>query len=490
MEAEFSFNKFITKGIKIEKDDDEKRTFSGHISAEIVDKQNEFIAQNEIVKSMDSWLNCGAPLSDAHSNRIVGKGTSYEKSEYEGTPTVKIHGEIYKEYTLHDEVWKELQSGDRQGLSIGGSSKTGRQPIVKDGRTAFELKDLEIYEVAVCKSPANSLAIIDNVNEFAKSYDLTSRLAGDRNIIQCDSIDCIIKTNQTEEVGKAIDTISKFFNIGGVTAASNENLASQDPPNTAKPPKKTTKYINNKTVKSDMTEVETVIKEDKMEDKKVEEKKADDKKESPDVIKTSDVISLLTQSITKQNEIIEKQGETLSTLTETIEGLKKSNVAGEGATDDKAPPAAKGKDVGLKSKLETEYQGGSDQSGINKPDESPAVADKVRMTKEEEEDKKEDKKEDKPKEMEKSLQNPTSEDKNPNEIVKMDNGYEYVKTSTPRVSTEQFDYSKSMTGYDIIKAVESGWNGKYEDYTQSMTEMYRLSNQGAFGSGEPTGALN
>ena len=126
MADQFSFNKFVTKDLKILKDDKEKRTFSGHISAEVIDKQEEYIAQEEIMKSMDSWLECGASLSDAHSNRIVGKGTEYEKSTYEGVPTVKIYGEIYKKYSLHNEIWKALQDGTRKGLSIGGSSKSGR----------------------------------------------------------------------------------------------------------------------------------------------------------------------------------------------------------------------------------------------------------------------------------------------------------------------------------------------------------------------------
>ena len=365
-------------------------------------------------------------------------------------------------------------------------------PIIKDGRTAFELRDLEIYEIAICKSPANQLAIIDNVNEIAKSYDLTVKTAGDRNIIQCDSIDCTITKEDNTEIMDALNKVNKFFNMGPITAASNENLASQDPPNTAEPPKKTTKYISDIESKKSMVE-ETLNKEDKMEDKKVEEKKMDDKKD--DMAKTSDVITLLTQTITKQNEVIEKQGTTLDNLTKSVEELRKANVAGEGKQDDKAPPAATGSETGLKVKLETAYQGGSDQSGINKPDESPAVASKVKMTKEDEEsdDKKEDEKkmDDKPKEIGKAiLQDSSEESTNTNEIIKMDNGYEYVKTTTPRSQLKEFDYTKSMTGYDIIKATENGWGGKFSTYEESLGEMYRLANTGVFGTGEPVGAAN
>ena len=481
MVEDIVFNKFVTKGINIEKDD--ARTFSGHISAEIVDKQNEFVTQGEIMKTMDSWLSCGAPITDAHSNRIVGKGLEYEKSEYEGTPTVKIKAEIYKAYKLHDDVWKEIKNHTRKGLSIGGSSKTGRQAIIKDGRPTFELKDLDIYEVAVCKSPANSLAIIDDVNAFAKSFEMATETRGERNIIQCDTIDCVIKSNT--EVEEAINVIQKFAGLGDRTNVSNTNLANQDPPNNAEPPKQTTKYIKDKMVKYDMTE-------DKTEDK--ETKPTEDKKEDKD----SDIIKLLTQNISTQNERLAKQDTILEGIQKSVEDLAKQNPAGEGKTDSTSPPAATGKESGAKTKLETSaYQSESEQSGINNDSGSPPVKDKLHLNKEDDEDKKkeqiteesktEEKKEDKP--MEKSLQEPGTD--SPNEIIKMSNGYEFVKTKSPRPEALGLtDYSQTMTGYDIYKAVENGWGGKFASYEAGLKEMNHLYSKGAFGTGSPSGDAN
>ncbi len=488
----FSFSKFVTKGINIEKDD-EKRIFSGHIGADIVDRQNEFVATEEILKTMDSWMDCGAPITDSHSNRIVGKGLGYEKGEYEGTPTVKISAQIYKRYKLHNDVWKEIKDGVRKGLSIGGSTTTGKNMIVKDGRAVFELRDLEVYEVAVCKSPANPLAVIDNVNEIAKNCDLTMKSVGDRNIIQCDTVDCVVNKSETE-VGKALSTLQKWMNIGETSNVSNENLASQDPPENSAPPKQTNKtinYISNKTGKKSMSEEETSKETTKMDGIKEEDKGKDMKNKKDDVVKTDNpVIDLLAQSITKQNEILEKQTSAIQKIEASIEDLKKVNPAGEGKTDDTTPKASSGgKDSGAKVKLEGKaYQSGSDQAGINKPDESMAVPDKVKMVKKDHEAPAEEKKEEVKVEKTEE-QNPGEPD--PNQIIKMSNGYKYVKTQTPLPpgTVSHTDYSKTLNGYEIIKATENGW-GKFEDAESSIKEMNTLFAKGEFGTGVPAEGVN
>ena len=215
------FKSFVTKGFAV--DDGAERTFSGHITAEVVDKQNEFIAQEEILKVMGKWMRCGRSISDSHSNRIVGKGIAYEPSEFEGVPTVKIKGQIYNEYLLHDYVWKDIKDGVYCGLSIGGAS-TGQEPMKKeDGSLAWELKGLEIYEVAVCENPANPLAIIDNVNSLAKSLNMKTKHMDGREILQCDSVSCFTKYS----VG-----------LGPRRSISNDRVTNNEPPTNPEPEKR------------------------------------------------------------------------------------------------------------------------------------------------------------------------------------------------------------------------------------------------------------
>ena len=201
------FVNFITKGIEtVEKDD--SRVFSGHITAEIVDHQNEIIFVKDVMKVMDTYMSVMPVISDVHSNRMVGKCTSYEKSEINGQPSVKIWGVIFKQegVELYDQVWNKIKTGVYQGLSMGGGSKR-REPMYKNGKYVIKLMDLELYEIAVCPSPANPLAIIDKHNEFAKSEVLSKKQFehDGRNIVQCSSVLCELSKGTNKDVDVDID---------------------------------------------------------------------------------------------------------------------------------------------------------------------------------------------------------------------------------------------------------------------------------------------
>ena len=61
------FPRFITKGIEVEKGD--RRIFKGHITAEIIDRQQEFIFVAEVMKIMKAFMEVNPVISDFHSNR-------------------------------------------------------------------------------------------------------------------------------------------------------------------------------------------------------------------------------------------------------------------------------------------------------------------------------------------------------------------------------------------------------------------------------------
>jgi len=203
MEDLIEFNQFITKNIKIEKSDGDRRIFTGHITAEIVDHQNDFIFVKEVLDIMNTYMKVMPVVSDAHSNRIVGKTLEYAKSEIEGVPSVMVKIEIFKQegVVLYDQVWEKIKSKEYQGLSMGGGSKY-KEPIMKDGKLAMNLKNLELYEIAVCPSPANPLAIIDKFNEFAKANNVESKVHNidGRNIIQCSSIPCTFDKGLNKDI--------------------------------------------------------------------------------------------------------------------------------------------------------------------------------------------------------------------------------------------------------------------------------------------------
>ena len=199
---EIRFANFITRGFE-KGDDDNTRIFKGHISAEIVDRQNEYVAQNEIMKKIDLFMKLTRGVSETHSNRIVGQIDKYEKSEIQGHPSVYVEGHVFKQdgVTLYDSVWEKVKKGEYAGLSMGGASHN-REPIIKDGKLVMSLKDLEIYEIALCSTPANPLAIIDYVNQFAKDNGLSESMfkksMDGKSYIQCNSIECSIEKADME----------------------------------------------------------------------------------------------------------------------------------------------------------------------------------------------------------------------------------------------------------------------------------------------------
>ena len=186
------FSDFVTKGLTVDTAD-QRRIFKGHITAEIIDRQQEFIFVKEVMKIMEAFMEVNPVISDYHSNRMVGKVLSYEKSEYKGVATVLITGEVYKKdgITLYDKIWDKVLKGEYSGLSMGGASKE-REPIQKDGKMALELRKLELYEIALCDTPANPFAVIESVNKFAKANGL-ERMVKDfngREQIRCTSVGC------------------------------------------------------------------------------------------------------------------------------------------------------------------------------------------------------------------------------------------------------------------------------------------------------------
>ena len=201
MVSEHFFNEFITKDLHPIGGD--QRFFEGYLTVQVKDKQGEITIVDELIKVLPIWMDRGAPISDTHSNRIIGKGISYAKVDYktkdgESIPAIKITGKIHKDYHLDDEIWDKIKSGEYKGLSFGGATKANRTPkILKDGSVAYELKSLEHYEVAVCKDPAVPLALITDYNPLAKAMTDNIEVREDgKMVIKCDKFGCTVDKSE------------------------------------------------------------------------------------------------------------------------------------------------------------------------------------------------------------------------------------------------------------------------------------------------------
>ena len=204
MEDQLYFSNFVTKSLQPINSDD--RYFEGYLTVQVKDKQGEITIVDELYKVLPVWMDRGAPISDTHSNRIVGKGINYSKTSFvdkDGSeyPAIKITGKIHKNYELDHEIWTKIKSGEYKGLSFGGATRTNREPIVmKDGSIAYALKELEHYEVAVCRDPAVPLAIITDHNSVAKAIaDHTEDRGDGKMVIKCSKFGCYVEKKAGEE---------------------------------------------------------------------------------------------------------------------------------------------------------------------------------------------------------------------------------------------------------------------------------------------------
>lgn len=221
---DYRLDRIVTKSMTVLNHTDE-RFFEGYLTVEMKDKQGEITVVDELYKCLPIWMDRGAPITDTHSNRVVGKGINFMKTTFESEgvtyPAIKITGKIHKNYELDANIWDKIKSGEYKGLSFGGATKTNRSPkVMKDGSIAYELKDLEHYEVAVCRDPAVPLALITDYNPIAKALTKGEELPDGKMKIKCDKFGCYVKTPNLNEKRKGED----FANADLQTAQSTQDI--------------------------------------------------------------------------------------------------------------------------------------------------------------------------------------------------------------------------------------------------------------------------
>ena len=217
-------SRIVTKSMTV-LDHTDDRFFEGYLTVEMKDRQGEITVVDELYKCLPIWMDRGAPITDTHSNRVVGKGINFMKTTFESEgvtyPAIKITGKIHKNYELDASIWDKIKSGEYKGLSFGGATKTDRSPkVMKDGSIAYELKDLEHYEVAVCRDPAVPLALITDYNPLAKAITNGEELPDGKMKIKCDKFGCYVKQPKLKKKG------DDFSNADLQTASSTQDIDS------------------------------------------------------------------------------------------------------------------------------------------------------------------------------------------------------------------------------------------------------------------------
>lgn len=197
------------------------------------------------------------------------------------------------------------------------------------------------------------------------------------------------------------------------------------------------------------------------------------------------VTSILAQLVKAQEARIDSFEKRFDGL-ETLIKEQNKNPVDQGVEDDtQAPAVSSPNDVGDPDKLGNTYAPSpKDQASIVPPQkgESPKTdAPSLTMGKADDEDKKEEDKE----EVEKTEDH--DEDKKEDVKKSESSEYEIVKTVRPLLKSRGEEETATPTGYQILKAISSGWNGQTSSAEDALVIAYNKLESGEFGNGLPGG---
>jgi hypothetical protein len=153
------------------------RFFSGFVSTEDLDKQNDVVGVEKAYEKIINHINRGGTMVDTHTNRTVGSFVYAEKAMNKtGKPGIKAYSVVYQGEPYYDTVWGQIKKGIdcpscgdvRKGYSIGGFALDAKNVCDVTG-CHREILDMSIHEISVCQDPANPEAVIQEVNMMAKS---------------------------------------------------------------------------------------------------------------------------------------------------------------------------------------------------------------------------------------------------------------------------------------------------------------------------------
>ena len=171
-------------------------SFSAVASVEDWDVDNEIISVDDLIKSMDRYLDSGGPMSFNHQNYSVACCWGYEPFTKDGMKGLKIWGNVFGgDDGVYDEVRKRFIKG-ANSVSVAGESKGSHYECNNKG-CGFKRGVSELMEIAITPKPANKHAVTLSYNEkaaknFAKSDDGSVRFTFSEIEIHKSEMECPI----------------------------------------------------------------------------------------------------------------------------------------------------------------------------------------------------------------------------------------------------------------------------------------------------------
>jgi hypothetical protein len=198
------------------------------------------------------------------------------------------------------------------------------------------------------------------------------------------------------------------------------------------------------------------------------------------------IVSLLAELVRKQDSRMDSFEKEFTEVKSLIKEQNK-NPVDTGVEAENKPKTEDAKDVGDKVTVGNEIapKPSESQASIISPAVNASGTDKSGLKMENKMDD-DDEKDEKKDEVEKS----DDDDEEKKEEVEKSGEYEIVKTVRPILKSHPVDSQTTVpTGYQILKAIVSGWGGKTSSAEESLTIAYNKLEAGEFGNGFPTGGV-
>lgn len=157
----------IAEILKQNKDVIGRRIVGGYASVSIVDREGQKIPVFALKKAVFRFMQniFARPASVFHSDIQVGRVLPFWTNPNTGE-TLKTEVtdtgwyslvEVRDDIEIANKVWDEIIKGNIKSFSIAGSSKEKLQKQ-ENGVSFEQINDLDIYEIAFCEVPVNSLS--------------------------------------------------------------------------------------------------------------------------------------------------------------------------------------------------------------------------------------------------------------------------------------------------------------------------------------------
>ena len=150
----------------------EERLLVTWASVVMKDKAGEMISAEDLVRSQDILLERNGPITDTHTNKVVGNTLAYKVMTHPVSNTIGVlHlDKIYNHNPADDTVWDQIVTGEKKGSSVGGIN-TGLSFKIDEvtGEGTKVLEGFHQMETAMVDDPCNPLALNEAFSVVAKS---------------------------------------------------------------------------------------------------------------------------------------------------------------------------------------------------------------------------------------------------------------------------------------------------------------------------------